>query len=209
MSDFFTISLIILLAVISPGPDFALVSRNSLRYSQTVGIMTSLGIGFGSLFHATYCILGLAIIISKSLLLFNIIKYVGAIYLIYLGGKGLLEKRTAVRFDDQKYKKSISSLSAFSQGLLCNVLNLKAAFFFIALFTTFIKPGLPLVVQAGYMLVIFLIPLLWFTFIAVMFSHHKVKVFLGRFQYYITKVFGAFLVFFGLKIAAMSRVVYE
>src|SRR5579863_5423615 len=102
MIEFLTISTIITLAVISPGPDFALVSRNALRYSQKVGIMTSLGTGSGALFHATYCILGFAIIISQSVLLFNVIKYLGAAYLIYLGGKGLLEKKTATQINDEK-----------------------------------------------------------------------------------------------------------
>src|SRR3990167_10850400 len=95
MLEFFTTTLVILFAVISPGPDFAIVTRNALRHSQNTGIMTALGIATGTLIHVSYCILGLAIIISKSLLIFNIIKYIGASYLIYLGVKGLFEKRSS------------------------------------------------------------------------------------------------------------------
>lgn len=103
MLEFFTISIVILLAAISPGPDFALVTRNSLRHSQKAGVMTALGIAIGTLFHASYCILGFVIIISKSILLFNIIKYMGASYLIYLGIKGLLEKKNK---EEIKYNSS-------------------------------------------------------------------------------------------------------
>ena len=124
MLEFMTISLIITLAVMSPGPDFAIVSRNALRYSQKTGLFTAMGIACGSLFHASYCILGFAIVISKSILLFNIIKYIGASYLIYIGIKGLLEKKTSSNIEAQKsnaeisaFQKRVNKMLLFQQTL--------------------------------------------------------------------------------------------
>lgn len=205
MFEFFTISLVILLAAISPGPDFVLVTRNSLRYSQKAGVLTAFGIAVGMLFHVTYCILGFAIIISKSLLLFSIIKYLGAAYLIYLGIKGLLEKKSSNEFVAEKVKSSISNYDAFLQGLLCNVLNPKAVMFFLALFTILIKPSMPIPIQIAYGIEVALIHLLWFASVSVVWGHDKIKIFLGKFLHYITKAFGGALLLLGVKIAMLSR----
>lgn len=206
MLEFLTISLIISLAVISPGPDFVIVSRNALSYSQKIGVMTALGIACSTLFHASYCILGFAIIVSKSLILFNIIKYVGASYLIYLGIKGLLDRsKHNISSLHQSTQKNITIMQAFNQGLLCNALNPKTILFFLALFTMVIKPTMSWSTQIGYALEIALLHFIWFTLISTLFSHNKVKLFMGKFLHYITKMFGGLLVLFGLKIATLSN----
>ena len=145
MTEFFAISLLILLAAISPGPDFAMVTKNSLMYSRRAGTFTAAGVASSLLIHGTYCILGLAIIISKSLLAFSVIKYLGAGYLIYIGIKSLLAKRENLELKSIHHKKhSISNWQAFRQGLLCNLLNPKAIMFLLAFFTLVVKPGAPL-----------------------------------------------------------------
>jgi len=204
MFEFLSISLVILLAVISPGPDFVIVSRNALSYSQNIGIMTAFGIAIGTLFHSTYCILGFALIISQSILLFNVIKGIGAAYLIYLGIKGLRNKSTALPIQNQENEKQVLSLGkAFLHGLICNLFNPKTVCFFLALFTVMIKPSTTLLTQAGYAIEIAVMHLLWFSLVAVLFAHQKVKLFLGQFQYYMTKAFGGILVLFGIKIATL------
>ena len=204
MFEFFTISMIILLGVISPGPDFAIVSCNSLRYTRKTGVMTALGVACGSLLHSAYCIFGLAIIISNSLLLFSIIKYIGAAYLIYLGGKGIFSQQVLIQATVEKSSQNLSLTQAFRQGLFCNLLNPKSVFFFLALFTTVIKPSMPIIVQIGYGFEITLIDSLWFSIVASLFSNKKIKILLGRFLNYVTKLFGGFLIIFGLKIATLS-----
>jgi threonine/homoserine/homoserine lactone efflux protein len=74
LTQFFTIGLLMLLSAMLPGPDFALVTKNSILHSRRAGLFTSLGIGSAILVHITYCVLGLAVIISQSLLLFSVIK---------------------------------------------------------------------------------------------------------------------------------------
>ncbi|WP_077216996.1 LysE family transporter [Piscirickettsia litoralis] len=91
MVEYYTIALIALLAAVSPGPDFVIVAKNALLYDRRSGVMTS--VGAGVLVHSFYCVLGLAVVISQSLLLFSLIKYLGAAYLIYLGVKSLFSEK--------------------------------------------------------------------------------------------------------------------
>lgn len=206
MLDFLSISFIILLGVISPGPDFAIVTRNTLRYSRKTGILTTFGISIGTLFHASYCIFGFALVISKSLLVFNIIKYIGAGYLIYLGLKGVLEKKSSnLVLSEEARKFVISPFQAFRQGLFCNVLNPKTILFFLALFTMMIKPSMPIPIQFLYAIEIAAIHFLWFSLITIFFSTTQVKDFLGQFLHYITKTLSGFLILFGIKMAAFSQ----
>src|SRR5690242_18722157 len=132
MSSLFAITLIIILAAMSPGPDFAMVTKNTLLYSRKAGIFTAIGVSCSLLIHASYCLLGLAIIISQSLLLFNLIKYIGATYLIFICIKRLLAKRERADFVRQHKHSTISNFISFRQGLLGNLLNPKAIMFVLA-----------------------------------------------------------------------------
>lgn len=77
------------LALASPGPDFVMVVKNALGYGRSTGIRTAIGIGLGIGVHVLYCTFGLALIISKSIVAFSIIKRAGAAYLVYIGIKSL------------------------------------------------------------------------------------------------------------------------
>jgi len=205
MLEFIEITFIILIATISPGPDFMMVSRNALQHTQKAGVMTALGIALGSLLHSSYCILGFAFIISQSLILFNVIKYIGAIYLIYLGVKGLLEKTPSTESDNEKNIPGLKGIQAFQQGLFCTTLNPKGILFFLAFFTIIIKPSMPLSIQASYALEITLIDIIWFSAVAFFFSHHKIKMVLGKGLHYVSKLFGGLLILFGLVIFTIAK----
>ena len=90
--QFLTIATLHLFAVMSPGPDFALIIRQSLYYNRRASIITSIGIGTGILFHIFYCIIGLGIIISQSSYLFNLFRICGGLYLIFIGYKSFSKK---------------------------------------------------------------------------------------------------------------------
>lgn len=205
MIEFLTITAIILLATISPGPDFIMVTRNALRHTQKTGMMTALGIACGTLCHSVYCILGLAIIISRSLLVFTVIKYLGAAYLIYIGVKGLFEKKFEISNNSVEQTTCPSAFQAFRQGLFCTALNPKAILFFIAFFTMIIKPSMPMHIQASYALEIAMIDLIWYVSVSFLFAHPKVKTLLGQALHYVTKTFSGFLILFGLKIATLAK----
>lgn len=207
MQEFLSISLLIMLAAISPGPDFAVVIKNSLLYSRKVGVYTALGVSASLLVHVAYCILGLALVISKSLLAFSVIKYLGAVYLVYIGIKGLLAKREDMRLDMGHAKSMITNLQAFYQGLLCNLLNSKAIMFLLAFFTLIVRPGHSLFFEMGYGFEIALIHMAWFSSLTYMMTHRIVKANLSRIQFYIVKAMGAVLVTFGIRIVTLSQVI--
>ena len=150
MIEFLTVTLIILLAAISPGPDFAIVMQNALQRGQRPGIMTALGVSCSLVIHATYSILGLAIVISQSLLLFSLIKYLGAAYLIYIGVKNVFAKSNTNTQNESSFISKTHSRQDFTEGFLCNLLNPKAIMFILAFFTLVIKSTSTLAAQFGY-----------------------------------------------------------
>lgn len=206
MTEFFTITLLIMLAAISPGPDFAMVIKNALLHDRNAGIFTALGVFCSLIIHASYCIFGLAIIISKSLLLFSIIKYLGAAYLIYIGIKSLFTKQLVTKINDQAAIGSITVRQAFLQGLFCNLLNPKSILFAVAFFTLIIKPSTSLEIQIGFGMEIAIIHFIWFTCLALMITHQSVKRNLNKIQHYIVKVMGVVLIGFGARVALISQV---
>lgn len=205
MSAFFAITLLIILAAISPGPDFVMVTKNSLMHSKKAGVLTALGISTSLLIHATYCIFGLAVIISQSLLAFSIIKYCGAAYLIYIGIKSLMVKRDKTQLNLHHSKHVISDFQAFRQGLLCNLLNPKAIMFLLAFFTLVVKPGSSMLIEMSYGFEIFIIHMIWFSLLAYLLTHRTVKSNLNKLQFYIVKTMGVVLITFGVRIAMLHR----
>ena len=206
MQAFLSITVLIFLAAISPGPDFAMVTKNSLLYSRKHGIYSALGIAMSLLLHTIYCVLGLAVIISQSLLAFTIIKYLGAAYLTYIGIKSLLAKREQLTVDIQQTQKKITHAQSFYQGLLGNLLNPKAIMFLLVFFTLVVTPGTSIWVEMAYGIEIAAIHMLWFATLAFLLTHHYVKVHLNKIQVYIVKIMGVVLVAFGIRIASLHQV---
>jgi RhtB (resistance to homoserine/threonine) family protein len=209
LTQIITVAAVHLLAVISPGPDFAIVVRNSLVYSRKIAVYTALGIALGISVHVAYSILGIGLLISQSILLFNIIKYIGAGYLIYIGVKSLRSKPTTdtapTTEEAPKTEKVITSAGALWSGFLTNVLNPKATLFFLSLFTQVIDPQTPKYIQLVFGLEMMLITFLWFGLVAVAFSHSALKPKIAKFQSKLEKITGAVLIALGVKVALSSH----
>lgn len=202
-----TIAIVHLFAVMSPGPDFAITTRNSLIYSRKIAVYTSLGIALGISVHVAYSILGIGLLISKSILLFNIIKYIGAAYLIYIGYKSFRTKASAAMAEKSTTQtvEMIGATSAMRTGFLTNVLNPKATLFFLALFTQVIDPSTPKYIQLFYGLEMMIITFFWFTLVSILFSNKAIKSRVGQFQQYIEKTTGLVLIALGIKVALTSH----
>lgn len=218
--DYITISTIVILAIISPGPDFALVTQNSLLHSKRAGFWTGVGIGCGNIIHVTYSVLGLAIIIANSAMAFTILKLLGAGYLLYLGVSAFLSKKQGPVDQDNEHIKhadhaeeggfvglpieTLSVQKAFWQGFLCNALNPKATLMFLSVFTVFISEDTPLWFQFSIGLEALVFCFVWFTFVAFFLSLPRVKKAFRNIMRYIGKVTGVFFIFFAIALA-MSR----
>lgn len=156
---------ITLLAVISPGPDFIIVMKNAL-WSRAHGAMSALGISNAIFIHVTYCIAGVGLVISKSIVLFSIIKTIGAIYLLYLAYQLIRSKKRENEVQLEAKTGQISLFQSYKEGFLANVLNPKATLFFLAVYSQVITPGTPILVQVGYGAFMSLIALSWFVFLS-------------------------------------------
>ncbi len=195
-----------LLAVMSPGPDFAMVTRNSIIYSRKTGIYTSIGIAVGILVHVAYSLLGIGFMIAKSIVIFNMIKFIGAGYLIYIGYKSLRAKPTVhTEKDVLLVKKDISPLESFKIGFLTNALNPKATLFFLALFTQIIDPTTPKIIQLAYGIQMMVITFVWFALVSLFFSNSLIRSRIGKVQHYVERITGAVLIALGIKVALVSH----
>src|SRR5688572_28027873 len=203
---FLTVALVHFLAVVSPGPDFMMVTRNSLIYSRKTGIYSAIGLGLGILVHVAYSLIGIGLIISKSIILFNTIKILGAVYLIYIGYKSLTSKSATIEKESEGANtKTISDWEAVKIGFITNATNPKATLFFLSLFTIVISPETPLwlkLVMGGEMS---FVTFLWFALVAVVLSHRLVKQKISRIQHYAEKFIGVILIILGIKVALSSR----
>src|SRR5688572_27895122 len=162
LPEFVTVAGIGLLAAMAPGPDFFIVSRNALRYGRKTGIATALGIAIGIFIHIGYSLIGIGLVIANSIVAFNVIRLLGAAYLIYLGLSAILSKRKKIKITETQAAHPISSKKAFSIGFLTNILNPKAALFFVGLFSQVIDPNTPSLVQFLMGSQIAVIALVWF-----------------------------------------------
>jgi RhtB (resistance to homoserine/threonine) family protein len=194
---------ITILAVLSPGADFALVTRNSLLLSRRHGVFTALGIGLGVMVHIGYSLLGVGVLLQQSLLWFTGLKIAGALYLIYLGIK-LLRSPEQRPGEEPAEGARMSTWGALRSGFLTNALNPKTMIFVLSLFMQVIQPGTALPVQIGYGAIIVLAHVLWFVLVALFFSAPAIAGRLLAYKRRIDQLFGAVLVGFGLLLSVLS-----
>ena len=145
--EFLTIIVAHALAVASPGPDFAIVLRQSLRHGRRTALWTSVGIGCGLSIHITYCLLGLGLFLQHSAIALTAVKWLGAAYLAWVGVQALRAKPRSGDLDLSTGVTAPTSRAAWTTGFLVNVLNPKAALFFIALFPLAVSVTTPKWIQ--------------------------------------------------------------
>ena len=200
--EFMTVALVHLLAVASPGPDFAVVVRESVTQGRRVGSWTALGVGCGIFVHVAYSLLGIGLIVSQSIVLFNLFKWLAAGYLLYLGWGALRARPMSLDTADEVGTTSDRSpWQAFVVGFVTNGLNPKATLFFLSLFTVVISADTPLLVQAGYGVYLAGATALWFLLVAWLFSRGRVRAGFARMGHWFDRLTGAVLIGLGVRLA--------
>jgi threonine/homoserine/homoserine lactone efflux protein len=137
-NEFLLFAFASLMLNITPGNDMLYVATRSTALGIKAGIVSSLGIAGGCIVHLLAAVAGISAIISGSALAFDIIKYLGATYLVYLGHKAFFSKQNRFIVPGDAERKSLPGL--FWQGVLTNVLNPKVALFFLAFLPQFVHP---------------------------------------------------------------------
>lgn len=180
-----------------PGADFVMVSRNSMHSGRLAGLYTTLGVCLSICVHASYTIAGLALVIASSPWLFTLIKYLGAVYLVYIAYLLLTANELLQGSKQSLINKPIKGLWL---GFLSNILNPKAPIFFISIFTQVINPDTPLLMQLTYAVIIVVAHFVWFSFVALLLSRPR---WLGFFQQHkplIDRSAGLLLMLFAVKL---------
>ncbi len=203
--EFSKVALAHLLAVASPGPDFAIVLKQSLTHGRRTALWTSVGVGTAILLHVTYSLLGLGLLIRGSVLWFNVVKYAGAAYIAWLGVQALRAKpRVMATLVGADVAMPPSDRGAFATGFLTNALNPKVTLFFISLFVLLVNPRTPKLVQAGYGLWMALATIGWFSLVSVVFTREGVRRRFLRYGHWIDRALGVVFLIFAASLALAS-----
>lgn len=203
------------LAVASPGPDFAIVLRQSLRHGRSTAVWTSVGIGCGLSIHITYSLLGLGLFLKNSAIALATVKWLGAAYLVWVGVQALRAKARTGDVDvgrglsptspepvGHKARPTIpTSRAAWTTGFLVNVLNPKAALFFISLFPLAVSVTTPRLIQAGYGVWMTVTTMAWFSFVSVVFTRESVRRNFLRHGHWIDRALGVVFLGFAVSLA--------
>lgn len=222
-----------LLAAASPGPDFVLVSQQTLSKGRRTGLICSLGITFGLGIHIIYSVLGLATVIAHSQPLLTAIKWLGGGYLMYLGWQGIQAKpkkpsdlantknvavdvipveKPAEKLETLPTKKpsnhtknTDSTIGILRRGFFCNVFNPKAPVYFVAIFTLVLSPDIPLWQLAIYGVWMMVLQMAWFSTVVMLLSIPAIHQRFQRFEHWIDRVLGAAMIVLGLNLILRSR----
>ncbi|WP_108061402.1 LysE family translocator [Poseidonibacter lekithochrous] len=200
-NEFLIVAFAMFVALLSPGPDFAMVLKQSVTQGRKASIYSSIGIGLGISVHVVYTILGIGLIISKSIVLFSIVKFLGAFYLIYIGYKSLKSSGFELQADQTNTVKQVSNKKSFMMGFLCNALNPKATLFFLSLFTVIISIDTPIYIQSIYGVFCIFATMAWFTFLSLVLSQDRVRRFFNNFGKWFDRTVGVVLISLGITIA--------
>ncbi len=191
------------LVMIIPGPDMFLVLRNTFMSGRRAGLHTSMGVLSGNLVHITYCVLGIGLLISQSILAFSVLKYAAAAYLIYLGIMSI--RSGAKTLDINELEGRRLNRAWFVQGFVNNLLNPKGSLFYLGVFTTVITPETS---AAAMLLLIFSMMLIsasfWLVFVYTL-DRQTIRELVERSQQTANRIFGVLLILFGVRVASMSR----
>lgn len=203
MLEIIAVATITILAVISPGADFAMVTRNSLLHGRKAGLLAALGIAAGVQLHVSYTMLGVGVLIQQSPQWFSAIKYAGAIYLIYVGYQTWGSRpRADVNADITPVL--LTTLGALRTGFFTNALNPKTTLFVVSVYTQVVHTDTPLGIQIGYGLFMSLAHGVWFSLVAAFFSEPSLRMRMLRRQVALNRVIGGVLGLLGVSLVFSS-----
>lgn len=215
--EIIAVAIITVLAVISPGPDFAMVTRIALARGRRAGVLCAVGIGSGVSVHLAYTLIGLGVLLASNVWVLNSLRYLGAAYLIWLGCAALWPdiRRFLVRMNALKNKdvsaNTATSLprpdqsrnrSSFWIGFACNALNPKTMLFIVSLFSQVISPGTPILQEIGYGIYIAACHMVWFGLVAVALTLPSVQARIAAIKGWIERAVGLCLAGLGIKLLA-------
>ncbi|QPO11855.1 LysE family transporter [Thalassospira sp. A40-3] len=217
--EIIAVGIITILAVISPGPDFAMVTRIALARGRRAGVLCAIGIGTGVSVHLGYTLIGLGVVFASNIWVLSALRYLGAAYLIWLGVSALWPdiRRLLGRPDHSKSASSVTnsdqpdqnqtspaqnSGSAFWIGFACNALNPKTMLFIVSLFSQVISPDTAVAQEVAYGVYIAACHMIWFALVATALTLPSVQARIAAIKSWIERGVGICLAGLGVKLLA-------
>lgn len=206
--NYYLFMLISIILIVTPGPDFALITKNTLLRDSSGGRATTYGVVTGHILHTSASALGLSILVAKSIILYEIVKYIGAVYLIYLGITALQSKQKS-NLENPDYtdnaplsKKLSKNQSCFLQGVISTIFNPKAIIFYITFLPQFIDPRNNVLMQSIVLSGIFvLLVLVWFLLYVSVLNYISEWFIKPSIQLIFERITGIILISLGIKLA--------
>jgi len=190
---------ICILGALSPGPSLALVIKNTVNGGASKGYATSISHGLGVALYAAITATGIAVLVVNTPFIFSLIQYAGAAFLLYLGIKSLLSKKTEITHlnDDQQ---SMPTINGWRDGFLIAFLNPKLAIFFIALFSQFVSADSSEQQKIIMTATVGSIDAAWYCFVTFLISRGNIINKLKENSYLVDKITGVFLVALAVRV---------
>ena len=201
-NQFATVIIIHLLGVMSPGPDFLLVIKQSLSEGRKSALYTSIGIGLGILVHVILCVFGLGILISNTERIYGFLLALGSIFIIYLGIQSLLDDKISL-INVKKNKESFQQSNSLIKGFLTNILNPKATLFFLSVYSLVIDET-TVYIQLLYGLWMSFATICWFSFLSFLLTANILSSRLEKFNNLIKKIMGIVFILVGVRILIIN-----
>jgi RhtB (resistance to homoserine/threonine) family protein len=199
--EFLSLMAVFLVAAVTPGADFACVTRESVVYGRRAGILAAVGVGSAILFHVSYTVLGIGLIVAQSIIAFTIVKWAGAAYLVWLGIHSMRAPAPAASAADAGEREPRPALRSLSIGAMTNLLNPKATLFMVSLFSTIVSPTTPIAVQFGYGAAMSVVLAAWFTVVALFFTTQAMRAAFARLGRWFNRATGLMLIGLGIRVA--------
>jgi threonine/homoserine/homoserine lactone efflux protein len=192
-----------LLLAVTPGPDFALVTRNALAFGRRGALLTAAGLTAGVSVWIVASAIGLSVVLERSTTLYTIVRLAGAAYLAYLGVRTLWASRHAPPPLDVAPARPVRSSRIWSQGMLSASLNPKLGAFFVSVLPQFVDPHANPLAQSFVFGAIFLvIGIAWMTAYGLSVSRLRDTLMSSRVRQWLARVTGLALLGFSAKLLA-------
>lgn len=191
---------ICIMGALSPGPSLALVVKNTLAGGASAGYASSISHGLGVALYAAITATGIGIIIVKSPMLFSIIQYAGAAFLVYLGINALMSKKQQLAVSEAGEEVTKQKVNGWRDGFLIAFLNPKLAIFFLALFSQFVDANASTTQKVIMTATVGTLDALWYCLVTFMLSRGPILNKLKANSHIIDKVTGSFLILLAARV---------
>ncbi|MTH98039.1 LysE family translocator [Roseibium sp. RKSG952] len=200
MHSYFAALSLTAIIVMAPGPDFAVVLRNSLAGGRIAGVMTAVGIGLAAAVHVSYTIAGIGFLLTWSPNLYEVLKLIGAGYLAFLSIRMFQSARADI--PKSSFATGMPPLQAFKWGFFTNLTNPKVIIFILTVFLQIISPNMGLSEKLILGFIISSSFLIWFFVVSYLFTVPAILGFFIRIRPQMERVFGLLLILYAAGIAS-------